>query len=594
MKVSQFIIIALLLVASSVRAQEVNFVSVDIDKVSVGKVNIRTGEIKTFGVVPGVRDIAHNATFDKKDNYLIFLGDSMDKFCVNVVDMSTGSLKYRYVVKNSKWFWPCVEYDNKARKLYLIVDSAVYSMNVDGSGYIKARDINGLLDYYECLVSFDPSSGSFIGEGNYNTIGGFIKIRAGKSSDIKFYKNSSTNAMDRIQFDTITHRLYGLSVSLYSLKFGYCDTSMTTFVPLSSMEEHYTDQCSNALDIRNGLYTYVRPAAFDIKESRIITIDAETGQILYSPIFDVDKFGLGKIHIEYSDVAYNSLRGIVFTSSGNPMIHSMIYMISLNKDSSIKNIDSLMTDSSGHYRFLTNDSMVYLYASPDTSLYTDQLPTWYDTATYFNASHTVKVTGTVNLNWHTVEGSRTHGGGWLSGIVYNCAACKTNDPAAGLKLILADKNNKPQRFTVTDSAGHFRFANLPLGQYQFWADKVGVDNRNSDAKVIIDNAVSSRSDISLVLYPNTLSFETTGINNSKSEDFRIYPNPASQQLRILSASSIVQGYTITDMTGRIIISDNSGSLAGETTISLTSLSPGMYFLNVRTANGVAKYKFVKQ
>jgi subtilisin-like proprotein convertase family protein len=77
---------------------------------------------------------------------------------------------------------------------------------------------------------------------------------------------------------------------------------------------------------------------------------------------------------------------------------------------------------------------------------------------------------------------------------------------------------------------------------------------------------------------------TTNVSNEYGE-IKIYPNPASNFLQIDSYQDILSA-DISDVTGRVLISTD------QKRIDCRSLTNGIYFIQIRTLNGIAKKMFV--
>ena len=87
--------------------------------------------------------------------------------------------------------------------------------------------------------------------------------------------------------------------------------------------------------------------------------------------------------------------------------------------------------------------------------------------------------------------------------------------------------------------------------------------------------------------------ETVGINDTKTAQFSIFPNPANDRVYIATASQTqaIQ-YTIVDATGRTIKSQTS-YIAGEA-IDISTLQSGIYFLVVNSNGITSAQKIIKQ
>ncbi|MCF8239056.1 MAG: T9SS type A sorting domain-containing protein [Saprospiraceae bacterium] len=87
---------------------------------------------------------------------------------------------------------------------------------------------------------------------------------------------------------------------------------------------------------------------------------------------------------------------------------------------------------------------------------------------------------------------------------------------------------------------------------------------------------------------------SSGTNTeSKSERIEFYPNPVSDMLYIISETNTdVRKMNIHDLIGQQLISAN---IVGEkTTIDISHLSSGVYFMTVQNGSKISTHKFVKQ
>jgi hypothetical protein len=83
---------------------------------------------------------------------------------------------------------------------------------------------------------------------------------------------------------------------------------------------------------------------------------------------------------------------------------------------------------------------------------------------------------------------------------------------------------------------------------------------------------------------------TTSVNENNIQSVSLYPNPAREQVSFnLENDAQV---SVFDMMGRKVIEMNA--VAGEAQLNVSQLENGVYFINVRYANGTtAVSKFVK-
>lgn len=74
--------------------------------------------------------------------------------------------------------------------------------------------------------------------------------------------------------------------------------------------------------------------------------------------------------------------------------------------------------------------------------------------------------------------------------------------------------------------------------------------------------------------------------NSLKNNIKVYPNPATEKINVESALEIK--LTITDLVGKIIIAESAVN-----SINVSALTPGIYFLNIKSGNEQSVVKFIK-
>lgn len=77
--------------------------------------------------------------------------------------------------------------------------------------------------------------------------------------------------------------------------------------------------------------------------------------------------------------------------------------------------------------------------------------------------------------------------------------------------------------------------------------------------------------------------------------FTIYPNPTNDILNIVTKNLSISNafYEVIDMGGKILLSGNMGNSNLQTTINVSILEQGVYFIRVKTSEGLRSMKFVK-
>jgi hypothetical protein len=73
-------------------------------------------------------------------------------------------------------------------------------------------------------------------------------------------------------------------------------------------------------------------------------------------------------------------------------------------------------------------------------------------------------------------------------------------------------------------------------------------------------------------------------------EFKIFPNPVFDQLFISSEKLIIKTLSVFSTTGQMILEIEDAS----NSIDVSSLSKGMYFLEISSSEGKSVQKFIKQ
>ena len=288
------------------------------------------------------------------------------------------------------------------------------------------------------------------------------------------------------------------------------------------------------------------------------------------------------------------LKGIINASAGAALKSSKVYLCTYD----VKEVDSVLTDSSGNYSFSTTDSTVYLFAMPSLNTFPHELPTWADSGLAFQDGTAITLRpGTTIKNFKTIYGSNPGGSGFIGGKVVYCPLCKVSAPVVKLRIILADSNGKAQAYTYTDSNGNFSFKNIAISKYKILVDRPHVDNGIAP---LVDITSHSSSNLSFTLYPTYLDLNTnSGIERQfKDISISIYPNPAHDKLYIQLKSDDPASLkytnnllTLTDISGKVLSSKTINTQ--ESFFDLSSITSGIYLLRFQNKEGVQFLKFSK-
>jgi len=108
---------------------------------------------------------------------------------------------------------------------------------------------------------------------------------------------------------------------------------------------------------------------------------------------------------------------------------------------------------------------------------------------------------------------------------------------------------------------------------------------------LLNNSGANR----LVLKPEQENDENTDQLKVVNRNFTLYPNPATNEVNIISntPSVFIEKLSIVNMSGKIIF--NEENMGKSATINISDLSSGTYFVKIKHSSKEEKlFKFIKQ
>ncbi len=87
----------------------------------------------------------------------------------------------------------------------------------------------------------------------------------------------------------------------------------------------------------------------------------------------------------------------------------------------------------------------------------------------------------------------------------------------------------------------------------------------------------------------------TGVPNHgfNADNLRIYPNPASDLITITSDNTIISHIDVVDNAGKVVLKESNLN-KGETSLDVTTLKSGVYYIRLATSKGIVTEKLVVQ
>jgi hypothetical protein len=292
----------------------------------------------------------------------------------------------------------------------------------------------------------------------------------------------------------------------------------------------------------------------------------------------------------------NSIIGTITRSDGSPLDNSWIHLM----DTSMTNIDSILTTAQGNYAFTMPDASIdyYIKATPNTSN-NDQVVTYYNGSETIQAADSIPILTIINIaDFSTIDTASAVGAKSISGTVG--VGTDNFTPYTDVRLILKGANGDFINDAITDDNGGFKFYGLTDGDYKIFVDKVGIDNELAPNITILPSQ-SSRDSLGLLLHSYYLEMmnPNTTIEVLNAQNIAIYPNPIQTTFMIqydLLASANVN-IDILDVNGRIVTSViNENQTAGGHLLKVNQsneLNKGVYFVRLTIDGKSVVTKIIK-
>jgi|GEM_PF-4261396 PKD repeat protein len=159
-------------------------------------------------------------------------------------------------------------------------------------------------------------------------------------------------------------------------------------------------------------------------------------------------------------------------------------------------------------------------------------------------------------------------------------------------ILLADNNNKVQRFALTSHYGEFVFKRIPNQILKIRPEKFGISSQT----FTID--LSQQNDVEFYINSSSFIINVNEVETNNLFKINVFPNPTNYSfiyVDILASDKPSNAeISLLDIYGRVIINQNFLHSNKETyIIPLHNCAPGTYIVSVRINNKIQKKIFVK-
>ena len=313
---------------------------------------------------------------------------------------------------------------------------------------------------------------------------------------------------------------------------------------------------------------------------------------------------------------YYSVEGRLWTS--NNAIYKGTVVAYRKDNSSTRALLIETSEDDGGYRFpKVMRGGYYVYALPDTNNDENLVPGYYAHKRHWEYAHLINVDANVYdldiflsaVDYVLPDGKATISGNmvmpeksnvngelycqpWLTGS--NMEYCIGG--LSNLTVFLFDQtHSKLLNYTLTDELGNFYFNDLPYGKYIIDAEKAGYFPISSPIITTSPNNPNI-SGVKIEITNNNIGVVPNSFNNQLAGSLDVYPNPASNIIKVISFLKPDDDYLIrifnyngVEMTNKL---GNYYNQNGVVSIQVELLPSGLYFGNIKSGSFINSFSFV--
>ena len=266
-------------------------------------------------------------------------------------------------------------------------------------------------------------------------------------------------------------------------------------------------------------------------------------------------------------------------------------------------MEDLGSTGAAYYEFDAQPAGEYLIKAalaPGTNGYENHLPTYYSHVLWWDEANTVTLpfNGWGTFNFTLIPGDNPGGPGFIGGYVADGANLQPGEievrgsgPMEGVSIILLDEEENPVSYTYTDANGEFMFPSLAYGTYKVVIEHIGYEQQYYWVTLSEENpgAEGLNFEIGEESITDTDELTTEAV-------LSVFPNPATSTLQVVAAEMQGQGaIQVWNAQGQMVLSRTNVDMSGTTTtLDVSTLPAGMYYLQVTAEGQLLTQKWMKQ
>tara|TARA_R110001592_G_scaffold36893_2_gene123625 strand:- start:15325 stop:17517 length:2193 start_codon:yes stop_codon:yes gene_type:complete len=346
-----------------------------------------------------------------------------------------------------------------------------------------------------------------------------------------------------------------------------------------------------------GLTQYISGASAFTTGTITVYAEVESPEFCYN---------VAAVQLVVKDSSSNAINGTV-NFQGSPITNGNVRLIRKNGNlpSDMELIQVKPVNGTGEYLFTDVPRGNYIVkAYGDTSLY-DNVPTYSgDVPNWASAmEYSVVATcdDTVTIEIELIVAPINSGLGVIEGVLIEDDGQGNMLKAPGEPLgdiditVEQSPGGAIMSATTTDIDGLFTFTELAAGDYIIYADMLGYTTTpqviSFDGSNMVQNVTLCSND-TLTVVDVCNSIVTSVVSLPNSNQFNIYPNPASDVLTVDFNEKEIVSVDVIDVQGRVVIKKDD--VRTNSKIDVSMLSNGIYQLKIVGSNSYSVQKILIQ
>jgi hypothetical protein len=305
-----------------------------------------------------------------------------------------------------------------------------------------------------------------------------------------------------------------------------------------------------------------------------------------------------------------SISGFIFPEDSTEFIalQGLVYLYELDPSGmpGANPVDSTPFDLTGVGNFYLFDTVpagnyiVKAVVDPSTPEAADYFPTYHWSTLWWDQANVITVPYFGNNFFPIVllETDGLVGPGEIGGFVSDGNGFtgeiddRSDDPLAGVTVILTDDSDNPLQYAITGEDGTFLFENLPWGTYHVYLEVIGQEHVYTVVTIGPDQP--SVTDLHFEVSSDGV---TSTVEIIETSSLVLAPNPVVDRTNLvfdLQQASTVE-VQLRNVNGQLLQYQRLDLIKGRQNLELdfTGLTPGVYMLNVLAGGQVWTEKLVK-